>query len=113
PSPPPRRSSQRSARIIERRSVAAHAAVGERQRPVLRAKLLGDELLSRPLVPWDHARDCLRTRIAVADAHRHPIADPKQLTPARVVGLDIHVSYCDQLALLPCPGKVLQGISAE
>src|SRR5512139_231365 len=101
------------ANVVERRAVPAHAAVAEGERAVLHDELVGDELLALALVPRDDAGDRLRALIAVVDPDADAIADAQQLAAPGVVDLELDRPHGDELAVLPRPGEVAQGVPAQ
>src|SRR4051812_31501153 len=98
--------------VVERRAEAAHAAVAERQRPVLDHELVRDQLLARHLAAGDDAGDRLGPVVAVADADADAVADAQPLAPPRVLDLELDRPHGDELARLPRPREVLQRVAA-
>src|SRR5439155_26441621 len=85
-------------RVIKRRAVATHTAVAECERAVLDEELVRDELLARPPMPGDHARDRLAAVIALAYPDADAVADPQPLATPCVVDVDLHGAHGEQLA---------------
>src|SRR4051812_10314167 len=101
-----------SARVGEGRCVAAGPAEVEVQRLVVHAQLVGDELFAVPVVAGDDAGHALRPVVPAADAHAEVTADAQPLTAPRVVDVDGDRSHRDELARLPGPREVRDGITA-
>jgi hypothetical protein len=99
-------------RVGERRGVAAGVAEVEGERPVLHPQLVRDQLLAVPVVAGDDAGHGLLTRIAVVDPNRHAIANAEHLPALRMVELDLGAPHADQVARLPRPREVLEGVAA-
>src|SRR5579871_689791 len=102
-----------SARVRERRLVAADAAVLEGEAFVVDPQLVGDELVAGAVVPGDDTADGGVSGIAVADPHRDVVSDAQPLPPARVVELDSDLADAEEPALLPRPREVGERVAAE
>src|SRR3954451_24186453 len=103
---------RRLTRVVERRAVAADAAVRELERPVLDDQLVGHELLAVALVAGDDARDRALLVEAIADPDADPVADAQPLPPPRVLDLELDRPDAHEVARLPGPREVLQRVPA-